>query len=569
MATMVAQRPGAGLRPQRGCVDSPEVGDASTDTRAERGEPDERDEARAIAGGVGSVLGARLASALAALCAQILIARWLGPEGNGLLAAATSVLALGMLLADLSLNVSVSRLLAVAYYGRPSAIPRVLRTGALAKGTLTLGVGAALALGAGRIAEALHADAALVPVLVLAAAQLVFDNAATFGFRALQGLHRPRLQALAQLTAGVGSPLLSLLLVALVLGQLPWRAGPRLAQLLGGAFGAVGTGASATVAGRALGAAAAAAVAWWLLVRIVGRAAAAPPAGEPRPVARRPLVEIVRFARNLVWVQLAYIVIFRMDIALVQFYLGERATGLYAIPSLVGERLMLPAVSLATVVAPYFAALGDPQRQGLLARLLHRSVRALTLFYLPAAAGLAAIAPDAVRVVFGPAYDPAAPLVRAYAFVLPLLAYATLLGQLLDYAGLARARAAAFVAAALLDLGCNALLIPRWGAVGAIVSLALSFTPLLVAYAVVLGRRVGVSRRAHARAIARTALASVLMGAGVWALRPDTPGGGGLARLVALVLAGVVFYAVALRAVGGIEPGELGRLRALVRRPRR
>jgi O-antigen/teichoic acid export membrane protein len=528
-----------------------------------------RTEARAIATGVSSVLGARLLSAFASLLAQILIARWLGPAGNGILASAMSILAMGMLFADLSLNASISRLLAAAYYAAPERVPAIVRAGAFAKALLTLSVGTVMVLGAGRFAEVLNGPVALVPVLVMAGAQLVLDNAATFSFRGLQGLHLPRQQALAQAISGIGTPIVSLVLVAMVMGYLPLPGAEALARLMGEETGDAGAGAAATVLGRAVAAGVAALWGAAALARAVRLARSAAPAGARGSVATRPFREITGFASKLVWVQLAYVVVFRLDIALVQFFLGEQVTGLYAVPAQVGERIMLPAASLAVVVAPYFAAMNDPARRPFLGRLLHRSMRLLTLLYLPAAVGLAALAPDAIRLVFGSAYDPSVPLVRAYAVAIPVVAFASLLGQILDYAGLARTRALAFLAAAAVDVALNTVLIPRLGAVGAIVALVLSFAPLLAVYAVTLGRRVGVRARVHLADLARAALASAVMGALVLAARPDMPGGGGALRLVGLVALGAATYAVVLWAIGGVDRDELANLRGLLGRGRR
>lgn len=528
----------------------------------------------AIAAGVSYALLARALSSAAAFASQVVVARWLGPEGNGLLATAMSVLAIAMLVADLGVNTAVSRLLAAAYYRDPAAAPRILAAGALLKMLLTLAAGGALWCGAGALAQGLRAPAALVPVLVMAAAQLVLDNAATFCFRALQGLHLPGRQAFAQALSGMGSPLLALLVLGLVMGAIPLPAAggewlrAALADWLGGAGGAAAAGPPAVVLGRALGAALAALWAAWVLLRLVPGLRTMPPAGTPGRLAVRPFAEIRAFARAILWVQVAYLVVFRCDLALVQLFCGPREVGLYALPAQMGEKLMLPAAALAAVIAPYFAALDDAARRPLLRALLGRAAGVLAVLYLPAAVGLAVLAPELVRAVFGPAYDPAAPLVRAYAAALPVVALATLLGQLLDYAGLVRTRAVAFAGAAALDLGLNLVLVPRWGGMGAIAALLVSFGPLVCLYAAALGRALGLGARAAAATVLAAAGASTVMAAALWALRPGLAGGGGgPGGAAALVLAGMAVYAAALAALlpllGGRWPVTLADLRGL------
>lgn len=499
---------------------------------------------RAIAAGVGFTLAARGAATAAALLSQILIARVLGPSGNGVLAGASSLLAGAMLAADLGLNTSVSRLLAAAYYRDPPKIPRIFRTGLVAKAALTGAVGFGLYLGAAPLARLVRGDALLVPVIAVAAVQLVSDNFATFGFRGLQGLHRPGANAAAQAISGIASPLLSSALVV------------------------AGFGAAGAVLGRGLGALLAAAFALATLAHAVVRAARAPAASNGPGAAalpESPVRELAAYAQRLFWVQLAYLVFFRFDRTLVFAYLGDRAAGLYALPANIVEQCLLPAVAIATVAAPYFAAAADPARRIFLRGLLARSVRTVTLLYVPAAAGLAALAPDAVRVVFGVGYLDSIPLVRVYAFALLLLAHATFLGSVLDYMGLGRARALAFGAAALADLGLNAALLPRIGPPGAIVSLLVTFTPLAAFYLVALARRLGLSVRRPLADLARAALAAGAMAIALvtarGALEPIGPG-----RLSALVAVGVAVYAAALAAIGGVGREDLAALRALLRK---
>ncbi len=474
---------------------------------------------------------ARAGATVASLAGQVLVARWLGPAGNGLLAAATTVLALAMLAADLGVNTSISRALAAAYYDDPRAVRRVVVQGLVLKLGLTLAVAAALFAGAGTIAGWLGAEAALAVVVGAAAVQLLLDNLATFAFRGLQGLHRPGLLAVAQAISGISSPLLAAAIVF------------------------VGFGPAGAVAGRAAGAGLAAAFALAALLAVARAVATSGQVvGPPDHQTTRPLSgasggvgEIVRFARQIFWVQVAYLVFFRLDQGMIQLFLGTETLGLYNPASAIVEKCLLPVVSIAAVAGPHFAAAGDAARLPALRSLLARSLRWTVLLYVPAAAGLAIVAPEAVRAVFGPAYAGAAPILRAFADALVVLAPATLLGGLIDYLGLARARAAAFALAAAADLAQNALLIPRLGPIGAVVSLVATMGPLVAFYLVTLARRLGADLRPLAADLGRAAAGAAVMSAAILGARPFL---GGAPGLVALVLLGLGTYAGTLRALG-------------------
>jgi O-antigen/teichoic acid export membrane protein len=476
---------------------------------------------------------ARAAAVGAGLFAQVIIVRQLGRHGNGLLAGATWVLAVAMLLADLGVSTSVSRALARAYYEDPRGASRIARLGLRLKLVLTVAVaGAIFALGRR------FAGPELAPVVAFTALQLALDNVATFSFRGLQGLHGHGRLSIGQALSGVASPLLAVSLV--------W----------------LGFGPAGAVAGRAAGAGLAAAYGLATLFALARAAAAGASTAEARsseasvpdtgaPTTGALLRDLAGFAGQIFWVQVAYLLFFRVDRGLVQGFLGTDALGLYDPAALMAERLLIPAVSIATVAAPFFAAIGDPSRRADLRSLLARTLRSITFLYVPAAAGLAVLAPDVVRVVFGADFAATAPILRAFAAALLVLAYASLLGPILDYLGLARARAAAFAVAALADVALNAILLPRVGPVGAVVSVVVTFAPLVAFYTIALARRLAVSLRAQAKDLARAALAAAAMGAAVAAVRPERPGALALAGLVAL---GAATYAAGLYALGVRRP---------------
>lgn len=522
-------------------------GEGEAEGRAAGTEPlpsrrkEEPDRSRAIAAGIGWTLGGRGLAIVAALLSQILLARLLGPGGTGLIGgAALSVLALAMLAADLGINTSVSRLVAAALYRAPGEIPRIVRAGLFAKLVFTAAAGGALYLGARPLSAALGGGEALVPVLAATALQLVLDNIATFSFRGLQGLHRPGANAAAQTISGIGSPLGAVLFVV------------------------AGFGAAGAVLGRAAGAGLGAVAGLALLLRATrGLAQAAVPGAAGGEAHVSPWREIADYARRIVWVQLAYLAFFRVDRAIVFYFLGEHEAGLYSLPANIAEQCLLPAVAIATVAAPYFAAAPDRARRAFLGSLLARTVRVTTLIYAPAAAGLAVLAPDAVRVVFGRAFEGSVPIVRLYAPALFLLAHATLLGQILDYMGLAKSRAAAFVAAAAADLGANALFVPRLGPEGAVASLLGTFAPLVLFYIASLARRLGLARRALLfdlfRAVGAAAGMALALEAARRALSPAGP-----VRLFLLVAGGGAVYAVLLLALGGLRRSDWAEVRSLL-----
>ncbi len=416
---------------------------------------------RRIQAGFSWTLLARVAATAASVASAILLARVLGPAQYGLLPSATSILTLFVLFADVGVSTSVSRHVAVAYYRDPRAIPRLLARGLALKAGLVLGLGGAMALFSGPIADAMG-DAALRPVLLVAAAQLAGDGLAQFGFRAFQGLHRAGHLAFASAISGVLSPVLA------------------------GAAAIAGLGAAGAIGGRGLGALVAAGYA----LAVVGRLAREAATGAPTEVApaEAGTGSILRYGLALFVVHASWFVLFRADVLVVQAFCGTRDVSFYSVPFTAVEKAMLPALSLATVIAPYFAGACDAARRPELRRVLGRAARWTLLAYTPLAVALAILAGPLVSLLFGPDYAPAARILRYYAPLTVAIALANVFGSVLDYLGLARRRAAIFALFAALDLGLNLVLVPRYGPIGAVASAWAAIPPLAVAY-VAIARR--------------------------------------------------------------------------------
>lgn len=377
----------------------------------------------------GAVLGARLLQALANAAVGWLVARELGPTGQGRYALTLLLALVGASVANGGVGLA--------------AVPRLKRAPGLARAVLSsqlrwvlavvpaLAAVTALAWRAG-LADALRGAAgwttpwAPVAALVAAASLLLFDVTVQ------------DLTALGRVPTG---PRINLLRAVLHLG-------------LAAALAATGS----LDLPRALAVwAGAQAVAALLVLRALGRAA--PPAtAAPPPPARR----LVREG----WVgqlsTLASLLHLRLDLALVAAWHGPAVVGVYSVAVLAGEVLwMLPGALQPVLVytAGGSAAGGD--------RLTARALRLGTLVTAVAALALAWAAPRAFALLFQGEYDASVAALRA---LLPgIVAFAP--GAVLagDFIGRGRAvwNTQASVATVLVNVAAGVAWIPDHGAVGA------------------------------------------------------------------------------------------------------
>lgn len=185
---------------------------------------------------------------------------------------------------------------------------------------------------------------------------------------------------------------------------------------------------------------------------------------------------IWRFAQTLapfsltVVLSMAY---FRIDLPVVQLVLGEGPAGVYAsAATLFTAVLLLPDSALAAAYPRLVAAhQWSPER---FSHAAWRAARLVVLALVPLAVVLSAAAEWIVETVYGPAFAPAAPILRLLALTLPLHAVNGALGQALQGSGHQKSMVSAVVVALVVHAALTWFLAGRFGPAGAVVSMAIT-----------------------------------------------------------------------------------------------
>jgi len=238
------------------------------------------------------------------------------------------------------------------------------------------------------------------------------------------------------------------------------------------------------------------------------------------------------------------------DVLLIQGYLGAEAVGVYSVVVRVAEAIRVPAAALGAAVAaffPVYRSMGSKE----LAGLYIKTLRVVLAFYLPVSVGFALVGPELLEILFGPSYEGSGPVVVWYALYIVAIAVASFASLSLDYMGYAKLRAVAVSISAVLNIGVNLLLIPRFGIVGAAIATQVTYTPLVVIYVFVLGRLCDVSPNKIVSSTWRIGLASLCM-AGVLALLMMWD-----ANIAVMIGVGGTAYLVAALAMGAVSRQDL------------
>jgi O-antigen/teichoic acid export membrane protein len=297
----------------------------------------------------------------------------------------------------------------------------------------------------------------------------------------------------------------------------------------------------AVVATAAAGAAVTLAVTWTL----VHREASPAPRAE-RAVWRSLLVTALPVGAALAVSE----IYFRLDTLLISAYRSYDEVGLYSLSYRIVELIaILPAIVMTSVFPLLSRYLRD--RRDLAERTIDAAGDLFVAVGVPIAAGGLVVAPELVRVVGGDEFAGAADPLRLLLFAVALAFVSGLFGHALIAGGRQASALRLGLAALAFHLVLNLILVPPYG-IEAAAAVGVGSEVLLVAGGLFLVRR-ELGLRPHFALLWRVVVSAAVMG-GVLALVDDWP----LAVLLAL---GVVLYAAALWALGGLDLRRLGALR--------
>ncbi|MFN9503658.1 MAG: polysaccharide biosynthesis C-terminal domain-containing protein [Rubrivivax sp.] len=214
-------------------------------------------------------------------------------------------------------------------------------------------------------------------------------------------------------------------------------------------------------------------------------------AGQPGGVVE-PLRPHARFIVVIGLTNLVSLLNYKVDLFLVERFLGLSATGIYSIAVAVAELLWL--ISSAVTTAAY-ARIGQPDRDAAVA-LTIQAMRMSVLLLLALCPLLWLAAALLVPWLLGEAYAPALPVL---ALLLPGVALygaaSALSAWFTNHAGRPQVPALLALGSLLLNIGVSVWAIPRWGMAGGAVATSVSYGVTMVVAAVWFVRAAGIPWR--------------------------------------------------------------------------
>ena len=256
--------------------------------------------------------------------------------------------------------------------------------------------------------------------------------------------------------------------------------------------------------------------------------------------------ELARFSGPLTIIYGLSLLLSSADQLFVQALLGASAGGLYsAVSSIAGRSVTLIFSGISMAVFPLSVHALENEGVDACRRREQQNIALILTVALPAAIGLVIIAPCAVRLLLGPEYR------QAGIVLLPWIVAATFINRMsvdvFDHAFYLTRRTGLLFANSgpsfLVSMGCNVLLIPHFGLLGAALA-ALAQAVVMLVLSVAIGSRL-FAIRLPLETIFRIALASLAMGLALYQL----PMSADVVGFAELVIAGIAAYGLSALAL--------------------
>ena len=271
----------------------------------------------------------------------------------------------------------------------------------------------------------------------------------------------------------------------------------------------------------------------------------------------RGIKETMRFGYLFFVAGLGWNLISSVDRLMIKYYLPADQLGYYSMAAQIITVMSVVTATLGLALVPSLTAVRKAGDHATFRKLVHNSARLGFITLVPIAVCGFALCEDFFSLLL-PRFGPSVRIVQiiisiGFIDLFCRISWASLVAH--ERGGLA---AVAYIAAAVWNVASNWLLIPRYGIVGAAVSVLTTFIflsgVLVVMMKRVSGAVIDLKGAAHPLLLS---LGYVLLG---WVFRDLAP----LARLVSVLLAGTLLYAAAAFATGMIRREDLEKVRGIL-----
>lgn len=157
-----------------------------------------------------------------------------------------------------------------------------------------------------------------------------------------------------------------------------------------------------------------------------------------------------------------------LDTTMLGFLSNDTEVGYYAASTKLGHMVLSMLTAITTVLLPRLTNYAQKEDKSSFTELIYKCANILLLLSIPMTFGLIVLAKPLVLLLSGKQYLPAVPAMQVIAPILIIISFGSLTGvQILPALGKEKISFYSYIAGAITNITINALLIPKFGALGA------------------------------------------------------------------------------------------------------
>lgn len=225
---------------------------------------------------------------------------------------------------------------------------------------------------------------------------------------------------------------------------------------------------------------------------------------------------LLKYSAPMLVTAVSFFVYTHSDILIIQALVGEAEVGIYGVAVRMLDTLHVPAAAIGSAIGAYFVTIYQ-DKSGKDSNLFYDATKWILIIYLPLSVGLVVTSFDLFPLVFGIEYGQAGIIAIIYAPSLLLKSLSATYSLALDYMGYASKRAVAISISAILNIGLNFLLIPKYGIIGAAFATQITYLPVVIWYIFLIKRVTNSSLRILLKELKPIILSSLIMGLVIFA----------------------------------------------------
>jgi len=456
----------------------------------------------------------------------IILGNFLGPRLYGILNIPAPYVLMASMLSNIGFNTSVLKLIpGYLHEDRPDLARMIYRSSAFLTIVLSTVWAALLLIFSPWLADKVAHESAVVNPMRLYALVIPFLAVNTFFASAYMAVQRGKLGAAVSFVYGV-------LNTALPVAAVLWQRNVTL--IVGGIL-------AAEVIGAAL-------FTFYFHEKVLSGF------GKVVGPLRRGMAETVRFGFLFFIAGLGWNLINSVDRLMIKFYMSSEQLGFYSMAAQIITMLSVVASTLGFALVPSLTAAKNAGERGVFQKLVHNSARLGFMALVPVVATVFVLAPDVFALLL-PRFGPSVVIVQiiiaiGFIDIFCRISWASLVAH-----GRGGLSAAAYIAAAIWNISLNWLLIPRFGIMGAAISVLTTFVVLALILLVMMdrvsGARVNLAVFFHPLFLS---LIFLLLG---WLVA----GRHSALRLITVIVGGWIVYAAAALATNLVRRDDFAKAR--------